>query len=160
LVKCKCGNEISEARLRAVPGVRTCIACAPDKRVVGLMVWDHKTAPTLEIGTKLARNSAGRKHRYGVHISLAQEEGHFGVGPGMRAMIEEAEITQDRVSKARGITESEPEVEPVLRPEHTARCHPDRHRVGPSGRCAQCEERLGTHNQFATTKSQLTWRRQ
>jgi len=51
--KCQCGNEIEEYRLYEL-GSNRCSACAKrlsafESKKRGIMVWNHKTAPELQI---------------------------------------------------------------------------------------------------------------
>lgn len=122
---CACGNVISIARTTVNPAVTDCIDCASQNdvvRTVGVMVWDHKTAPYCEVGTKLAVESAGKKHRYGPHIRMGSKSGST-ISPF---------VAPQRGAAA--ATESD-EVEPLFLP---SRCHPLRPRIGPSGFCLDC----------------------
>jgi hypothetical protein len=93
------------------------------------MVWDHKTAPTIEIDSVTAKKQFGRKHRYGPRITFAQQEGMFGVAEEMQDARELHELGERLRREAQGAPESNAEVEPVLA--HPARCHPSRPRMGP-----------------------------
>ena len=44
---CKCGNEISQIRLEAIPDTNCCVKCSEAPKYVGFMDWYHKTAPEL-----------------------------------------------------------------------------------------------------------------
>lgn len=47
-MKCTgCKKPIPRARLKALPGTKTCVNCSSVKKVEGIMVFDHKTAPML-----------------------------------------------------------------------------------------------------------------
>ena len=46
-VQCeKCGTEIPAERLECLPNTKTCVECSTVKKVVGFMVFDHKTGGT------------------------------------------------------------------------------------------------------------------
>lgn len=64
-----CGKELTAARLAAMPDAVQCVPCLQENgdvaRVQGHMVWDHKTAPTIEIGTSLATNKPKAHPREG-----------------------------------------------------------------------------------------------
>lgn len=45
----KCLAPIPPARLRAIPGTKTCVNCSDVQKIEGVMVYDHKTAPMLAI---------------------------------------------------------------------------------------------------------------
>jgi hypothetical protein len=135
-----CGVEISQARLRALPDATTCIACADDTRVVGLAVWDHKTAPSIEIGTQLAQDSAGRRHtRFGPHIQFNAMEGKYGCARGAEDERTMRELAERLGRERRGEPEPEETLgEALITPDKASRCHPARLRIGPSGLCLEC----------------------
>lgn len=114
-----CKEEISAARLRAIPSAKHCVSCAQKDdvpRTVGVMVWDHKTAPYAEIGTLLAKETAGKSHRYGPHFRLGSKTG----GSFVSQPHPESVVAQTVRIEARSI------------------CHPERPRIGPSGKCIEC----------------------
>lgn len=50
-MKCNCGRDIEEARVRLLNSDK-CSVCASNintGKVKGIMVWTHKTAPTIQI---------------------------------------------------------------------------------------------------------------
>lgn len=44
---CKCGNTISPERLEVLPNTRVCVKCSKEQKYVGMMSFEHKTAPSL-----------------------------------------------------------------------------------------------------------------
>lgn len=47
---CKsCGYPIPEQRLKALPTATTCVSCSNVEKKAGFMVYDHKTAPVINI---------------------------------------------------------------------------------------------------------------
>lgn len=76
-----CGSPIPVARLAAIPNAVQCVRCVEangdEPKLKGRMIWESKTGPTIEIGTRLAT----QKGRWGYAPSLPfnQQEGHFGV---------------------------------------------------------------------------------
>lgn len=53
-----CGVQLSAIRLKAMPNAVQCVKCVEvngdEPKLRGKMIWDHKTAPYIEIGTRLA----------------------------------------------------------------------------------------------------------
>lgn len=45
----KCSNTIPEARLKALPGVTTCVNCSDTQKVKGFRVVEHKTGNWVQI---------------------------------------------------------------------------------------------------------------
>ena len=45
----RCGEQIPEGRLKALPNTTTCTACSSTNRTKGFMSYDHKTAPVLNL---------------------------------------------------------------------------------------------------------------
>jgi hypothetical protein len=41
-----CGHEIPADRLEVLPNTKTCVGCSKVQKVVGFMVFDHKTGGT------------------------------------------------------------------------------------------------------------------
>lgn len=109
-----CGEELSAARLAAKPDAVQCVRCVQENGdeppVRGHMVWDHKTAPSIEIGTKLAAN-APQAH---------PQQGKNAAGLSQRDLDTDADY------------------DGIVFNTRTARCHPTRPAVGPSGLCANC----------------------
>ena len=48
----KCGSEIPEMRLEALPNTTRCVKCSDEKGYKGYMVFDHKTAPNIVLVPK------------------------------------------------------------------------------------------------------------
>jgi len=135
----ECGTPIPVIRLRALPNATTCLNCAVDERIVGLMVWEGKTAPALEIGTPLARASAGRRHtRFGPHIRFEQKEGMYGCARRMEGERTLRELGERLWRERRGEPEPDADLEPIIVESRRSRCHPDRPRAVPSGLCLPC----------------------
>lgn len=140
-VICKtCGIAIPEARVRALAGaVEQCIDCArqdDEPFVVGFMVWDHKTAPYVEIDTITAIKESGKKHRYGPHFQFDPKEGMFGCAAPMERARTLNELGERLRRESRGLPDPDAHLESVL--DYPARCHPDRPRIGPNGLCLPC----------------------
>lgn len=114
----KCRKAIAPKRLAALPEATTCVDCAKqlaeqlDVRLKGSMIWDHKTAPVIEIQTSAKHQQF---KRLGKHARTAKGQ---GVGTGTTWNNEEA---PSGVVYLQG-----------------SRCHPERPRVTPDGRCRQC----------------------
>lgn len=119
-----CEEELTEQRLRAQPNATHCVRCLVASGdvalTVGLIIWHHKTAPEVEIGTKLARETAGKKHMYGPHIRMSPKT-QSGVGV---------------VTKTSTV-----EIHSIFNAKH-ARCHASRPRFAPNGLCLECALRL------------------
>ncbi|ARK12974.1 TraR/DksA family transcriptional regulator [Fibrivirga algicola] len=59
----KCGNEIPEGRLKAVPGTRTCVRCSSAQRVAGFPMITGKTEySALQL---MSQADAQRLHKMG-----------------------------------------------------------------------------------------------
>jgi hypothetical protein len=74
-----CNEPIPTARLEAKPDAVQCIKCLIDNGdeppLRGHMQWDHKTAPSIEIGTRLAaepRNAHPREGKSGIGTGNCQ----------------------------------------------------------------------------------------
>lgn len=138
---CKgCGLAIPEARMRALANnVEFCVDCAAaddEPKSVGFMVWDHKTAPELEINTITAIKRAGKKHRYGPHFQFDPKEGLYGCAAPMERALSLNELGERLRREHQGLPEPDADLEVVN--SHPARCHPDRPRIGPSRLCLPC----------------------
>jgi hypothetical protein len=131
-----CQLPLTPARLAARPDAVQCVKCVclhgDEPALRGRMVYDHKTAPSIEIGTRLAANPPPR----------------FGFGPSIR--LDGYQTQQERRGAAgvlafdaaaaigaKARRDAAVELEPA-RLTHPARCHPDRPRIGPSGQCLDC----------------------
>lgn len=115
--RCKCGVEIGAARLEALPHTKTCVACSTERPLRGVMSWEHKTAPTIEILNETQFLEHQRLTRHGVSAQLPFE------------------------SKASSgfTTEQYPDpYEGEIQRLRKARCHPDADAVTPDGLCAAC----------------------
>lgn len=73
-----CGDPIPTERLEAIPGTKTCVRCSPAVRVLGRMVYAHKTAPVIELLTPAQASLAA------YHESQRQQLGKGGSGSGSR----------------------------------------------------------------------------
>lgn len=108
-----CGEELSAGRLAAMPNAVQCVPCLQAngdvEKVAGHMVWDHKTAPVIEIGTDLAQNRPTAHPRQG--------KGTIGL----------TNLKFDDISEGAFVTNV-----------RSARCHPERASVTPKGHCAEC----------------------
>lgn len=50
-MKCRCGNEVEQVRIDLL-GSDKCAACAKrvgTPKVKGIMIWEHKTAPSIQV---------------------------------------------------------------------------------------------------------------
>jgi hypothetical protein len=65
----KCGSPIPEGRLKVIPDATLCAPCLESigdiEIPVGLMIYNHKTAPTLFITTKQHLINTNRADRRG-----------------------------------------------------------------------------------------------
>jgi hypothetical protein len=59
-----CDTIIPKARLDVLPETRVCVKHSTEKPVVGMMVFDHKTAPTLVIIHPENKEAIRRAHRF------------------------------------------------------------------------------------------------
>ena len=129
-----CGVEIPVARLEALPGVETCVNCSMTPQVKGRMVWDHKTAPTLEVCSPERFANLTHLERRGFHAQLPLQSPN---NPRMQAARAKQWDLQGTKRLMQTGTEIEcPDAEAVMR--HPARCHKDRPRINPTGDCLEC----------------------
>jgi hypothetical protein len=139
-MKCAtCDNEISAARLQAKPDATDCIDCATNNdepKSVGYMVWDHKTAPYVEIDSITAIKFAGKRHRYGPHIQFNPKEGLYGCAEPMERARTLRDLMERLRRENRNLPDPDSGLEPVMA--YPARCHPDKPRIGPNGLCLEC----------------------
>lgn len=137
---CECGQPISEARLKAVPDTTKCISCANQDdtpHVIGMMVWaSGKSAPEIEIGTKLAKEQAGAKRRMGAQLPFAQKEGMFGVAAGQQEAQTLHELGERLRRENRGEADPDANLEPIL--SNPSRCHPNRPAINAKRICLPC----------------------
>lgn len=111
-----CHVEIPVGRLEALPQTRTCVECSSVKPVKGSMVFDHKTAPTIEIHeTDEEHERFTQASRKGVHASL----------PLARKDAGPTFTVSERLKNAEAVSRT------------PARCHPERPAVS-YGRCFEC----------------------
>ena len=69
--KCeRCHTPIPAERLAALPDTTRCVVCTEEKPLRGFMSWEHKTAPTIVIGTEEAIAELRRNDRRGPHAQL------------------------------------------------------------------------------------------
>ena len=115
-----CKEPIGEARLLALPRTAVCVKCSTEKPLKGVMVYDHKTAPVLQIGTEEAIAEFKRLDRKGPHASLPldREVKRTG-GPSISSSFSQKPVDGAVVNRT------------------PARCHPDRPDVA-YGRCFEC----------------------
>lgn len=111
---CKtCGNRIPVERLRAMPETTQCTSCVrkhgDEPPVQGIMVWDHKTAPYIEVGTKLAATRPNPHPRMGK-----------GASNGTLLTCTTTQLDSFEVVNA-----------------PRAKCHPERPAVA-QGKCVEC----------------------
>lgn len=71
----RCNEVISEGRIRALPTARTCVKCSETPKKAGVMIWEHKTAPCINI---MSQESA--EHL----LQLSQRRGGQGVSKGVQ----------------------------------------------------------------------------
>ena len=113
-----CGVALSEERLKAQPNAAQCTTCLEENGdeapLRGAMIWDHKTAPYIEIGTAYANGQNANAH-YGPHI-------HLSSGAVSNTSFGHKNHSVD--------------AEPVVM--HPARCHPERERATLKGLCLEC----------------------
>jgi hypothetical protein len=128
-----CGNSIPEARQLALPGetwCRDCVEADGDvERVRGAMTWEHKTAPTLVLGH--AADIIRGYDRRGFHAALPMNSPN---NPRMQASAAKQQDLKDLRSIMREEETPAKTYDDVPR----ARCHPDRPKVGTSGKCYEC----------------------
>ena len=64
-VRCStCGGTIPAERLAVLPDTTTCVACSAEQPIVGIMVFDHKTAPRLELIHPQNKEALRRAERF------------------------------------------------------------------------------------------------
>ncbi len=128
-----CGNEIPLARQQALLGetwCRDCVEADGDvQRTTGVMVWDHKTAPTLVTGH--AADVIRSYDRRGFHAALPLNSPN---NPRMQVSAEHQRDLQD----LHAIMREDPVIAKTYNDVPRAKCHPDRPKVGTSRLCAEC----------------------
>jgi hypothetical protein len=127
-----CGNEIPKARQEAVPEEKLCKDCVEKSgdvdRIRGVMLWHHKTAPELYIGPGTEKLLAAQRTHLGANLPFTSKESPF-----TRNAVATINLSEGLNLKQRKM--EEPNLVPELNP---ARCHPDRPRVSPDGKCVDC----------------------
>jgi DksA/TraR C4-type zinc finger protein len=134
-----CHREIPETRLRALPDTTTCVGCSTVTPLQGVMTWEHKTAPTIVLGTKEELADLRRFQRRGVHAQLPM------TSKSNARVVASAELL-GKFESLRG-RQRDGELDPsadggtptavVVINERKARCHPDRTAVA-DGKCFEC----------------------
>lgn len=127
-MKCRCGSDISAARLRAIPSTRECTTCAAKhdvQKLQGFMSWEHKTAPFIVISTpevvqEVLRNSRKTPR---ANLRLGNKSGAERFAGGTREFSDAT------------VGANTPMENMLLR---KARCHPDKPAVTPNGMCKEC----------------------
>lgn len=125
----QCGQPIAAARLEAIPDATLCTECQSQDdvpRVTGFMSWAHKTAPEIIIGPEA--EVLRTYDRKGVHAQLP-------LGNRENIFTQMAEIKREAISNLRE-KKLVKAVATVMVPR--ARCHPDRPKITPDGKCEQC----------------------
>lgn len=118
-MKCsKCHQLIDAKRLEALPSTTVCVNCSTTQRVQGVMLWDHKTAPYIHIGTEGEIKELKRHNRKGVRAQLPLGN--------KRSVADFRHEHQDFPAQGPAVN--------LL----AAKCHPERERVTPNGKCLEC----------------------
>lgn len=124
-----CREPIGQRRLEAIPETNTCLLCSRVAPVKGVMTWEHKTAPFINIVTQEQYEEFHRLDRRGVHANVplgtgSKRDTSISVGHSDNSNVQElyhdsfhAEITHPR-----------------------ARCHPDRLKATSDGKCLECAQ--------------------
>ena len=114
-----CKESIGEARLLALPRTTVCVKCSTEKPLKGVMVYDHKTAPTLQVGTEEEVAEFKRLDRKGPYASLPMDREAKRTGPMISSSFASRKVEGTVVNRS------------------PARCHPDRPAVA-YGKCFEC----------------------
>lgn len=126
-----CQTPISALRLEALPTTQTCVACSTEEPLRGSMVWEHKTAPSLEVQTSETFETFRRMSRKGMHASLPLQSPTNPRLGNARGDAWENEATRAILREI-----DEPDTESInVRP---SKCHPDKPRINPRGDCVDC----------------------
>lgn len=128
-----CREEIATTRLLALPTTTLCIRCVGEvPKVEGFMTWEHKTAPTINItapGDGMIEQYR-KWTRRGVHAQLpfSSKSEPFGRAPKplIRTIAVSSELAEREIVLGSATN--------ILH----AKCHPDRPRVNPQGKCLEC----------------------
>jgi len=59
-----CGSKIPQERLDIIPETTVCVNCTTEERVEGLMVFQHKTAPSIVIFRPNEKEAIRRAKRF------------------------------------------------------------------------------------------------
>lgn len=136
----ECGGIISPTRIAAIKDCELCKDCVEKsgdvERVMGYMTWEHKTAPTLVIDTPKAVNEFLGMTRRGPRPQLPFSP-KKGISPSIDLssnVLAKSADTADTASKLEGVEGTHAGAQNML----SSKCHPDRPRVSPSGKCAEC----------------------
>lgn len=97
------------------------------------MSWEHKTAPTIIIGTKKELAPLRKNDRRGPHAQLPFTSKEAPV----KEIVANKPVDLDKLRQQVNGRETDPVALEAL-PGKGARCHPDRPRVGPTGHCLEC----------------------
>lgn len=65
-----CHQPIPTARLDALPQTTTCVACSAEEKMMGVMLWDHKTAPYIHVVTPTQHAHLKQHDRRSVHSNM------------------------------------------------------------------------------------------
>jgi hypothetical protein len=132
-----CGEPLSEARQAALPSETWCARCVEEsgdvERTTGVMVWDHKTAPTLITGH--AAKTIRSYDRRGFHAALP-----FNSYENPR--LQASRRAQQELQDVKAVLHEKPPPEFDLVTDGTSvipsRCHPNRPRATPDDKCVEC----------------------
>jgi hypothetical protein len=135
-----CLKPLSKERLKAMPDAVQCVQCVSlagdEPRIRGRMVWSHKTAPEIEIGTALAAQPA--QMSYGPSFRL-DSKAKLGRAIEASSTLGWLPLQDGAIIGAKPAADDAPvEVVPIMRIKNPARCHPFREQIGPSGVCLEC----------------------
>lgn len=115
-----CREEIPPTRLSAIENCETCVKCSTELPLQGIMTWEHKTAPTIHIGTQKEIEALQRFSRRGPRPQLPFSQRQSGP------------LFLEQKGKANTLHMAATNM-------LSATCaHKERQRVGPSGKCAEC----------------------
>jgi hypothetical protein len=127
-----CGAPIPPARREALPEETWCKDCVEKtgdvERIRGVMMWDHKTAPYIYTGPGTDKLLASQRTHLGANLPFTSKESPFTRNAVATINLSEGLNLKDR-------KEEVPNLIPELNP---ARCHPDRPRATPDGKCLDC----------------------
>lgn len=131
-----CGAEISAARRSAIPSASRCIACSEAndvEKTIGILTWDHKTAPTLQLSTEVGFQAIRTMQRYsrkGYHASLPLVS---------KSAAEKSLAASSQVRLAASIRDAIFDLECIESDARfiPAKCHPERPALA-NGRCVEC----------------------